>query len=148
METEINVSQETAAPEDIRVVHSTTCQSLSGKSTLGLDWGCDQESQIHLRLCSNSGRGLFNRGWLALSSFFTPAGEPITGSDYKAIFVYRSANDPSFFKAGLQSQNLLSAQGYTEFLAKAQGWMAGAVPQEGSATLATRKKPTLKKEAS
>ena len=138
MENEIIITEESAPVDDIRVLRSTTCLSLSGKNTLGLDWGCDQHSQLFLRLTTSTGTGLFNKGWLALSSFFTPAGEPVVGDDYKALFKFRSANDPSFFKAALQSESLVSAEGYRAFLATAQAWMDGTAPEEQKAKVSTK----------
>ena len=130
MENENIITEESAPAEDIRVLRSTTCLSLSGKNTLGLQWGCDQHSQVHLRLSSSSGGGLFNKDWLPLSSFFSPDGEPIVGAEYKALFLFKSANTPGFYKAALQSENLISAEGYRAFLAKAQAWMDGTAPED------------------
>ena len=141
------ITDESAPADDIRVLRSTTCLSLSGKNTLGLDWGCDQHSQVLLRLASSSGGGLFNRDWLPLSSFSSPEGEPIVGADYKALFVFKSANTPGFYKAALQSENLISAEGYRAFLAKAQAWMDGTAPEEQDtiqkATALPKRKATL-----
>ncbi len=144
MENDIIITEESATADDIRVLRSTTCLSLSGKNKLGLDWGCDQHSQVHLRLASSSGGGLFNKDWLPLSSFFSPDGEPIVGAEYKALFLFKSANTPGFYKAALQSESLVSAEGYRAFLAKVQAWMDGTAPEEQKATLSLTPKVSPK----
>jgi len=139
MEREVTITEAITPAEEIRVLKSATCLSLSGKSTLGFDWGCDKNSQIHLRLTSNSGAGLFNKDWMPLGSLFRPEGEPIAAADFKALFHFKSANTQGFVRAILQSEKLVSAEGYTAFLAKAGTWLDGAAVQEASHVVSTKK---------
>jgi hypothetical protein len=132
-----------AIADPIRVLRKASCKSLSGKSTIGYEICCDQNSQINIRLASNSGGGLFNKGCLPVSRFFTLEGEPIGAANFKALFAYKSANTAGFVRAILQSENLVTAEGYKAFLAKAKTWVDGTAVEDVGPT----KKPTLSLKA-
>ena len=51
---------------DMRVLKTTTCKTLSGKSTLTYQLGCTPDSAIHLRITKNSGGGFFSDEWIAV----------------------------------------------------------------------------------
>ncbi|WP_417660020.1 hypothetical protein [Pseudidiomarina sp.] len=58
-------------PEDtdkpIRVLKEGSCPSLTGRSTLGYELGLDDQSDLYLRLVSNTGSGFFSKEWVACS---------------------------------------------------------------------------------
>ena len=49
-------------PEDkpMRVLKTSSCKTLSGKSTLTYQIGCNPDSIIHLRISRNDGGGFFS----------------------------------------------------------------------------------------
>ena len=49
---------------EVRVLRAATCPSLSGKSTLTYELGCDGASALQLRIAKNSGRGMFSTAWV------------------------------------------------------------------------------------
>jgi len=66
---------------DMRVLKTTTCKTLSGKSTLTYQIGCTPDSVIHLRITKNSGGGFFSNEWVKYE-------------DIQAVLKERSKNSP------------------------------------------------------
>jgi len=60
--TEIN----TAEADPIRTLRTDNCPSLSERSTLTYCIGCNDKSEILLRVCGNTGAGFFNAEWVSL----------------------------------------------------------------------------------
>ena len=99
--------------EDIvKVVHSATCPSLSGKSQIGFQIGRHPEGAVYLRVIGNSGRGFFTPEWVALSDLRkciddAPKDRPLPSSTLRPLFRGRSANTPGFFIAALVHERWL-----------------------------------------
>ena len=67
------------ASNDVRVLKSGTCPSLSGKSKLGYEVGCGLTSDLYVRVCKNSGTGFFSKDWVAWMTW-DPFSAKATGS--------------------------------------------------------------------
>jgi len=52
--------------DDIRILKTGTCPSLSGKSKLTYEIGAGPASEICMRITKNSGAGMFGKGWVEL----------------------------------------------------------------------------------
>ena len=106
----IPTSSITGAPEPeptIRILTVSICPTLSGRSTLTYQIGCNAAADGLLRLHGNSGGGMFNRDWISLEVIRTvveqwPADKPITSYALYTLFRGRSSNTPAFLFAVLK----------------------------------------------
>ena len=97
----------------VRILKAGTCSTLSGKSTLTYQIGCNvvldgnAASEGLIRLHGNSGGGMFNRDWIALEVIRAllekwPADKPITSYALFSLFRGKSSNSPAFLFAVLK----------------------------------------------
>ena len=97
--------------EDMRVLRTAVCQSLSGRSSLTYDVGVKNGKDVYFRLVANSGSGIFNKDWVAwaeIETLLLVEGHPITSGRLKGLAVGKSANTPGFLAAVLVSEGLLA----------------------------------------
>lgn len=66
---------------DMKVLKTSTCKTLSGKSTLTYQIGASPDSAVHLRITKNSGGGFFSDEWVKYE-------------DIQAVLKERSENSP------------------------------------------------------
>ena len=97
---------------DMRVLKTTTCKTLSGKSTLTYQIGCTPNSVIHLRISKNSGGGFFSDEWIAYDAVQAALkkrlkGQAITSFLLIPLFSGKSANNSSFLMAALKHLKLV-----------------------------------------
>ena len=63
------MTKKSAVPEAaIRILNLRTCSTLSGRSTLTYQVGCNAESEVYIRVTQNSGNGQFNSDWIPLAT--------------------------------------------------------------------------------
>lgn len=102
----------TDAASGIRVLKTGTCPSLSGKSKLTYQIGCEGKSDIQFRISANSAAGYFNDDWLSLSDIQevldkVPSDKPITSFNLLPLFRGKSMNSPGFLFAALKQEGLV-----------------------------------------
>ena len=93
----------------IRVLKSATCPSLTGRSTLGYELGIKDESEMYLRLVSNTGSGFFSKEWVACSvieQLITGVSD-LTSTSFKALFPNKSVNTGGFVMAVVKELGLI-----------------------------------------
>lgn len=93
----------------IRVLKSATCPSLTGRSTLGYELGIKEESELYLRLVSNTGSGFFSKEWVACSvieQLITGVSD-LTSTSFKALFPNKSVNTGGFVMAVVKELGLI-----------------------------------------
>ena len=93
----------------IRVLKSGSCPSLTARSTLGYQLGLKDESELYLKLISNTGSGFFSKEWVACSviePLITGAAE-LTSTSFKAIFPNKSVNTGGFVMAVIKALGLI-----------------------------------------
>ena len=93
--------------QEIQVVRTESCPSLSGRSTITYDIGSKGDTQ-YIRLTGNSAGGLFCKDWVAMD-VIKPllAGCPIvTSKTLQPVFAGKSANSPGFLLAALVHEKL------------------------------------------
>jgi hypothetical protein len=93
----------------IRVLKTDNCPSLTGRSTLGYELGLKDESDLYLRLVSNTGSGFFSKEWIACSvieQLITGAAE-LTSTSFKALFPNKSVNTGGFVMAVVKALGLI-----------------------------------------
>ena len=96
----------------IRILKTASCPNLSDSAKLGYQIGCNAESQILLRVHSNSGSGYFSREWVSLDAIFKaldkcPKDKPLTAFWLHPLLVGKSINTPSFLMAVLLTEGLV-----------------------------------------
>jgi hypothetical protein len=95
--------------EPIRVLKSGSCPSLTGRSTLGYQLGCKGESELYLKLVSNTGSGFFSKEWIPCSmieQLITGAAE-LTSTSFKTLFPNKSVNTGGFVMAVVKALGLI-----------------------------------------
>ena len=111
-DTEPNPETNPESPPEIRVLKTATCPSLSGKSKLTFNIGCNPAGEIQFQVTGNDGGGYWNDDWVAQSSIQAvldrlPKGSPITSATFRSIYPSKSTNSPGFLAAVLRDIGLL-----------------------------------------
>ena len=110
-----------ATESSICTIKVGTCSTLSGRSELSYHAGKDAQSEIYLRVVSNSGGGRHNADWVALSvieKLLTehPVDKPMTSRILQPLFFGRSSNTAPFLFATLLSEGLVCTGKESEYL--------------------------------
>ena len=99
--------------EQIRVIKTGLCPSLSGASKLTFEIGTGPASEIHIRITKNSGTGYFNDDWVGLDRVHGVLEKngvnPITSFTLGPLFKGKSANSAGFLLAALRHLGLVEA---------------------------------------
>jgi len=98
--------------ENIRVLKTDTCKSLSGKSKISYQVGCSSDKKILLRVTGNTGGGFSSNEWILLDAILqtfkkVPKDSPLTSIYLFPLFKGKSVNTPSFLMAVLLMENLV-----------------------------------------
>ncbi|MFZ2972567.1 MAG: hypothetical protein WA049_07990 [Ferribacterium limneticum] len=134
------MTKKSAVPEAaIRIVKLNTCSTLSGRSTLTYQVGCNAEAEGHIRVTQNSGGGQFNADWIPLAVIEKlllahPNDKPMTSRVLLPVFRSKSANSPAFVFAALKAEGLVKVG-----VEKDSGYLLGdieAFKQAASALIA------------
>ncbi len=93
----------------MNIIKKATCPTLTGKSKLTYHIGCDDQSEIHFRIHSNTGGGFFSQEWVAWSDIQAALAKktPITAIVLHPLFKGKSVNTPAFLLAALKHEKLL-----------------------------------------
>ena len=108
----IEIEADTETNPEIRILKTASCPSLSGKSQLTFNIGCNLAGEVHFQVCGNTGGGYWNDDWVAQSSIQAvldrlPKGAPITSATFRSIYPSKSTNSPGFLAAVLKDIGLL-----------------------------------------
>ena len=135
--------------QEIRILKTGECPSLSGKSTLTYQIGSNNDNEIFIKLAGNSGGGHFSPDWVTLEQVYTILSsqkEPITSGALHGLFQGKSSNNASFTTAVLLKEGLLKPGdrhydlvGSTKFKEYVQGLIETA-PEEKPAKKKAGKK--------
>lgn len=90
---------------NVRVLSVASCPSLSGRSNLIFQVGCDEEKSIHLRVVENSGKGYFNKNWISFEAVndLLLESTPLTFNTLQPLYAGLSINNAGFLLAALKS---------------------------------------------
>lgn len=104
----------TASEMPIRILKIGTCDTLSGRSQLTYQVGCNAESELHFRVTQNSGGGQFNADWIQLATIEKlllthSADKPLTSRVLLPVFRSKSSNSPAFLFAAMKAESLVKA---------------------------------------
>jgi hypothetical protein len=95
---------------EIKILSKDTCPSLSKRSTLGYELGCDSKKQIHIRIVSNTGSGCFNALWVQVYDILELIHDSSEDFSWDLLFPLlqgRSVNTSAFIMAALKHEGLI-----------------------------------------
>jgi len=104
------VNSKENAPAAITTVKTSKCPSLSGKSTLTYQLGCNQEQEIFFRILANDGGGHFNKDWMTLEDAlnqFNACPEKVTSHMLTPLLMRKSSNSAGFFLATMLAEEII-----------------------------------------
>ena len=95
--------------QEMRILKTGECSSLSGKSTLTYQIACNNDNEVHVALTGNSGKGIFNKDWIALEEIHSLLAnqEKVTSGSLHELFDGRSSNSAGFILAVLLKEGVL-----------------------------------------
>ena len=93
--------------EEISIIKTASCPSLSGRSTINYDIGTLGDSQ-YVRLSGNSGGGLYCKDWVSMADVQALlTGNPsVSSKTLQPVYAGKSANSPGFLLAALVKEKL------------------------------------------
>ena len=98
--------------DNVRILKTGTCPSLSGKSKLTYEIGAGSASEICVRVTKNTGAGMFSKAWVALDQVHRLVNDkPITSTTLGPLFKGGSANSAGFLLAVMKNEGLVQAVG-------------------------------------
>lgn len=130
---------------NIRILKTSSCPSLSDKSTLTYHIGLDDKSEILIRVSENTGGGYFSKEWISLNAIRQvlekhPDDKPFTSLALRSIFQGKSTNTPAFLMAVLKAEGLVNSvedklkqyelMSFDKFTAEIKNLMDSAVDTE------------------
>jgi hypothetical protein len=97
---------------EMRVLKTSTCKTLSGKSSLTYQICSTPDSSIHLRITKKSGGGFFSQEWIAFDDIQASLekrlkGQAITSYLLSPLFKGKSVNTPAFLLSALKHLKLV-----------------------------------------
>jgi len=97
---------------DMKILKTSTCPTLTGKSTLTYQIGLSPASVVHLRISKNSGGGFFSDEWLALDDILDtlkkrPEGSPVLSHFLTPLLKGKSVNTSAFILAAMTHLKLI-----------------------------------------
>lgn len=98
--------------DSVRILKTASCPSLSGKSTLTYNIGCNALSEVQFQIIANDGGGFWNNDWVAQQSIqevldSQAHGHDLTSATFRAIYPSKSTNSPGFLLAVLKDIGLV-----------------------------------------
>jgi len=98
--------------DTMRVLKTSSCKTLSGKSSLTYQIGCLPDSTVHLRIAKNDGGGHFSDEWIAFDDIQDvlkerPRGTPVLAHLLTPLLKGKSVNTSAFLLAALTHLKLL-----------------------------------------
>lgn len=101
----------TTHTQELKVLRTDKCPSLSGRSMLTYELGADPAGGIHMRVTHNTGKGQFNPAWVAYAVIEPLLREAHTLSSraLAVLFPGTSINTPGFVLAVLKHLGVIQA---------------------------------------
>ena len=97
---------------DMRVLKTSSCKTITGKSNIKYCIGCLPDGSVHLRITENDGGGMFSDEWVKYDDIQESLkddteGAAITSIRLTPLFKGKSVNTPSFLLAALKDLKLV-----------------------------------------
>ena len=112
MTTETNATPEVNPADVVRILKTASCPSLSGKSTLTYNIGCNAQGEIQFQVIANDGGGFWNDDWVPQSDIQAVLdsqgqGHDLTSASLRSLYPSKSTNSPGFLLAVLKDVGLV-----------------------------------------
>ncbi len=104
--------KEATKQKSIRTIKTNNCESLSSKSKLEYQIGCQGDADLSIRITKNSGGGWFSGEWISIKRIIgalESSNQPLTSYPIQALFNGKSVNTAAFLFAALKEEGLLVA---------------------------------------
>ena len=144
---------------EIRILKEATCSSLSERSTLTYQIGCNDNNDFLFRIHKNSGTGKFNREWVAAGDMLEMIYEAKKPFSWKVLYPLvegKSVNTACFLMAALKSEGLIlpldrlyeqkSSADFQDRMGKLMKKKPGKKTAKPRSAKAKSTKPAVKKE--
>lgn len=95
--------------EEIRTIKTTSCPSLSERSTLTYEIGVKGDKDIQIRLTGNTSSGMYSSSWQSMAQIavlLSADGKPISSRTIRPIYE-GSVNSAGFLLAVLKNEGLI-----------------------------------------
>lgn len=89
----------TTTPVKIRVLQADRCSSLSGRTSIDFQIGCNESERLFIRVLRTSGNGFFSKEWVPYDSIGPLLVNPVTSASLRPIFQGKSVNTSGFLLA-------------------------------------------------
>lgn len=83
----------------IRIIQAGTCDSLSGRTSIDFQVGCNADEQPVIRIVRTSGNGFYSKEWVRFEAITSLLVNPVTANSLRPIFQGKSVNTPGFLLA-------------------------------------------------
>ncbi len=98
--------------ENIRVLKTDTCPTISNKGKLTYQLGCSPKEELFIRVTDNTGGGFFSNEWIAWNDIQVtlkkrPKHTPLTSVFLIPLFSGKSSNTSAFVLAAMRDLNLV-----------------------------------------
>jgi len=102
-----------AMEQEVKVIKSAQCPSVSGKSKLTYEFGLKEEGGVQFRITRNSGGGMFGKDWVPMSEVIKVLKDPLNQEAigafaFRQIFEGKSINTQSFLLAALKNEEVVT----------------------------------------
>lgn len=107
------MTKEVSSDPSVRILKSGTCPTVSGKSKLTYQFGCDAAGNVAMRIATNSGGGFFSDEWLPLAAIekaLSGAKDGLSSGALRSIFKGKSVNTAGFLLAVLKAEGAVQLQ--------------------------------------
>ena len=98
----------------LEILMTGRCKTVSGKSTLTLNFARNDDGDRFVRIYSNTNNGYFSAEWLALQDVLAilenQQGSPFTAFEMHELFEGKSVNSPSFLTAILLHEKVVKRE--------------------------------------
>lgn len=104
-------TDETQEPSII-TIKQATCKNLQGTATLTYHIGRDDKGELHWKIHSNTGAGMFSNKWIQFDAIEKtlekwPKDLSITSMTLRSLYQNKSVNTPSFLLSTLVNEKIL-----------------------------------------
>lgn len=97
--------------DNITVLKKEMTKSVTGKSFIHYEIGSDPNSDMHIRVITNTGGGYFSNEWVRFDAIYKEldhrGDKPLTSSLLLSLYVGKSVNTPAFLLAAMLHEGLI-----------------------------------------
>lgn len=100
---------DTQTTDAMRILQADSCPSLSGRTIIDFQVGCDVNEHVFIRVALTSGNGFFSKEWIRYDSIAPLLVSPLTAASLRPIFQGKSVNTSGFLLAVMKHLGFVQA---------------------------------------